>query len=165
MLDAVIGLGSNLGDRADQLVRAARRIRELGTIVRASAIYETSPVGPPQPDFLNAALRLETNLDPVALLEALLGVEQSLGRVRRERWGARVIDLDVLWCRDVWLATERLVVPHSELRARAFALLPLLDVAPDARDPRDLISYSEIVSSTDTKGVREVAGTRDAWLR
>jgi len=165
MLDAVIGLGSNLGDRADHLVRAARRIRELGSVVRASAIYETSPVGPPQPDFLNAAVRLETTLDPVALLEALLGVEQSLGRVRGERWGARVIDLDVLWCRDVWLATERLVVPHSELRARAFALLPLLDVAPDARDPLDLASYSEIVSSTDTNGVREVAGTRGVWLR
>ena len=164
MLDAVIGLGSNLGDRRDHLARAAGRIRELGRVVRASAIYETSPIGPPQPDFLNAALRLETNLVAEQLLDALLAVEQSLGRVRRERWGARVIDLDILWCRETWLATERLVVPHAELRTRAFALLPLLDVAPDARDPRDLVPFSEIVSSTDTSGVREVAGTRGLWL-
>jgi len=164
MLDAVIGLGSNLGDRIDHLVRAARRVRELGNVLRTSAIYETSPVGPPQPDYLNAALRLETDLDPVALLEALLGVEQSLGRVRHERWGERTIDLDVLWCRDVSLATDGLVVPHAELRFRAFALLPLLDVAPDARDPRDLVPYSEIVSPLDTSGVREVPGTRGVWL-
>src|SRR5215475_14022793 len=115
MLDAVIGLGSNLGDRVGELVRAARRISELGNVVRASAIYETSPVGPPQPDFLNAALRLETNLSPQGLLDGLLAIEQSLGRERRERWGPRSIDLDILWCRDVSLASERLVVPHAEL--------------------------------------------------
>lgn len=164
MLDAVIGLGSNLGDRADHLVRAAQRIRELGNVLRTSALYETSPVGPPQPDYLNAALRLETNLEPAPLLQALLDVEQSLGRVRHERWGARTIDLDVLWCRDVAVAAEGLVVPHAELRVRAFALLPLLDVAPDARDPRDLVPYSEIVSPLDTSSVREVPGTRGVWL-
>ena len=164
MLDAVIGLGSNLGDRRDYLVRAALRVRELGSVVRTSAIYETKAVGLAQPDFLNAAMRLRTELSPEALLEQLLEVERSLGRVRRERWGPRVVDLDILWCSGIRLRTERLTVPHAELRARAFALLPLLDVAPDATDPADLARYAEIVSSMDTDGVREVPETRGVWL-
>jgi 2-amino-4-hydroxy-6-hydroxymethyldihydropteridine diphosphokinase len=164
MLDAVIGLGSNLGDRRGYLVLAATRIRGLGEIVRASAIYETDPVGAPQPQFLNAALRLETKLSPPELLEGLLGVEGSLGRVRRERWGPRVIDLDILWCRGVTVSTDGLVVPHAELRARPFALLPLLDVAPEASDPRDLALYSGIVEKLDASGVREVPGSRGTWL-
>jgi 2-amino-4-hydroxy-6-hydroxymethyldihydropteridine diphosphokinase len=164
VLDTVIGLGSNLGDRRAHLAAAGRRIAELGTVVRASAIYETAPVGPLQPDFLNAALRLLTALSPEALLERLLDFERELGRVRNERWGPRVIDLDILWCLGVRLETEHLVVPHAELRARAFALVPLLDVAPDARDPADRTPYSVIVSSTDTSGVRELPETRGAWL-
>ena len=164
MLDAVIGLGSNLGDRRDYLVRAARRIGELGGIVRTSAIYETKPVGIPQPDFLNAALRLVTESSPEGLLERLLEVEQELGRVRRERWGPRVIDLDILWCRGVVVRTERLVVPHAELRARPFALLPLIDVAPEASDPEDHAAYSGVVSSLDASGVRELPETRAGWL-
>ena len=164
MLDAVIGLGSNLGDRREYLVRAGQRIRELGSVVRTSAIYETRPIGLAQPDFLNAALRLRSEASPEALLERLLEVEQGLGRVRRERWGPRVVDLDILWCLGIRVRTERLVVPHSELRARAFALLPLLDVAPEATDPVDLAPYSEIVSSVDASGVREVPETRGVWL-
>jgi 2-amino-4-hydroxy-6-hydroxymethyldihydropteridine diphosphokinase len=164
MLDAVIGLGSNLGDRRDYLVRAARRIGGLGDVVRTSAIYETKPVGIVQPDFLNAALRLATQNSPEDLLERLLEVEQELGRVRRERWGPRVIDLDILWCPGVVVRTERLVVPHAELRARPFALLPLLDVAPEASDPEDHAPYSEVVSSLDTSGVRELPETRSGWL-
>lgn len=164
MLDAVIGLGSNLGDRRDHLVRAARRVRELGEIVRLSAIYETNPVGGPQPKFLNAALRLSTHLPPESLLERLLEVEHGLGRVRRERWGPRVIDLDILWCRGVVVRTERLVVPHAELRERPFALVPLLDVAPEASDPGDRAGYSVILASLDASGVRELPETRAGWL-
>jgi 2-amino-4-hydroxy-6-hydroxymethyldihydropteridine diphosphokinase len=164
MLDAVIGLGSNLGDRRDYLVRAARRIRELGEIVRTSAIYETKPVGGPQPNFLNAALRLSTHLSPEGLLERLLEVEHGLGRVRRERWGPRVIDLDILWCQGVVVRSERLVVPHAELRARPFALVPLLGVAPEASDPGDCTPYSVILASLDTSGVRELPETHAGWL-
>lgn len=164
MLDAVIGLGSNLGDRRDYLARAARRIAQFSDVAHTSAIYETKPVGIPQPDFLNAALRVLTRSSPEVLLERLLEVEQSLGRLRRERWGPRVIDLDILWCKGVVVRTERLVVPHVELRARPFALLPLLDVAPEARDPADLTPYSEIVSALDASGVREVPETRAGWF-
>lgn len=164
VLDAVIGLGSNLGERRAQLVLAARRMQRLGRIVASSAIYETKPVGPAQPDFLNAALRIQTELEPFALLEGLLETERALGRVRRERWGPRVVDLDILWAEGVRLETAELVVPHRELRARAFALLPLLDVAPEARDPLDGTPYSSIVSGLDTSGVSELAGTRGVWV-
>ena len=164
MLDAVIGLGSNLGDRRDYLTRAARRVARFGDVARASAIYETKPVGIPQPEFLNAALRVCTRSSPEDLLDRLLEVEQSLGRVRRERWGPRLIDLDILWCAGVVVRTERLVVPHAELRARPFALLPLLDVAPEASDPHDLTPYSEIVSALDASGVRELPETRAGWF-
>jgi 2-amino-4-hydroxy-6-hydroxymethyldihydropteridine diphosphokinase len=164
MLDAVIGLGSNLGDRRGYLVRAAGEMRSFGDIVRVSAIYETNPVGQPQPDFLNAALRIATNLSPCELLERLLGIERTLGRVRRERWGPRVIDLDILWCVGVVVSTERLVVPHAELRARPFALVPLLDVAPEASDPTDFAPYSRIARALDTSGVREVPESRGTWL-
>jgi 2-amino-4-hydroxy-6-hydroxymethyldihydropteridine diphosphokinase len=164
VLDAVIGLGSNLGDRKGHLVDAAARIRELGRVAGTSAIYETSPVGPPQPDFLNAALRLETELAPEELLRRLLDIEGELGRVRRERWGPRLVDLDILWCQGVRLESAELVVPHAELRSRAFAVLPLLDVAPEAIDPVDRTPYAVIVSSLDTSGVREVPGSRRSWL-
>jgi 2-amino-4-hydroxy-6-hydroxymethyldihydropteridine diphosphokinase len=164
MLDAVIGLGSNLGDRKDYLVRAARQIEELGRVVRTSSIYETDPVGEPQPNFLNAALRLLTGLSPLELLDGLLGIEERLGRVRRERWGPRIIDLDILWCPGVRLSTERLVVPHPELRTRAFALVPLLDVAPEAIDPADSIPYAAIAASIDKNSVREIPTTRGTWL-
>ncbi|HEX6272085.1 MAG TPA: 2-amino-4-hydroxy-6-hydroxymethyldihydropteridine diphosphokinase [Polyangiaceae bacterium] len=164
MLDAVVGIGSNLGDRRAHLADAGRRIMALGTVVRTSAIYETAPIGPLQPDYLNAALRLRTDLPLEELLGRLLGIERELGRVRRERWGPRVIDLDILWCLGVRLETEHLVVPHAELRARAFALVPLLDVAPDAKDPVDQTAYSAIVRSVDTSGVRELPETRGRWL-
>jgi 2-amino-4-hydroxy-6-hydroxymethyldihydropteridine diphosphokinase len=164
MLDAVIGLGSNLGDRKDFLVRAARQIGALGRVGRVSAIYETDPVGEPQPNFLNAALRLLTSLTPVELLDGLLAIEEHLGRVRRERWGPRIIDLDILWCSDVRVSTERLTVPHPELCRRAFALVPLLDVAPEAINPTDQIPYSVIASSIDKNGLREIPATRGTWV-
>jgi 2-amino-4-hydroxy-6-hydroxymethyldihydropteridine diphosphokinase len=164
VLDTVIGLGSNLGDRRAHLADAGRRIAGLGSVVRTSALYETAPVGPLQPDFLNAALWLRTDLSLEELLGRLLGFERELGRVRRERWGPRIIDLDILWCLGVRLETDQLVVPHAELRARAFALVPLLDIAPDARDPGDETPYSTIVSSMDTSGVRELPDTRGCWL-
>ncbi len=127
MLDAVIGLGSNLGDSRRLLATAALEIERLGRPRGRSSLYETEPVGPPQPRFLNAALRLDIGLAPDALLEALLGIERRLGRVRNERWGPRLIDLDILWAKGTAVATPALSVPHPELRKRAFALFPLLE--------------------------------------
>jgi len=106
------------------------------TVVARSRVYETEPVGGPlQPSFLNAAIAVECMLSPDALLDELQRVEAELGRTRGagvERWGPRMIDLDVLWIDGITLDQPRLVVPHPRLHERAFALLPLLDVAPDA---------------------------------
>jgi 2-amino-4-hydroxy-6-hydroxymethyldihydropteridine diphosphokinase len=138
-LRAVIGLGANLGDRLTTLRGAARAIGEaaqVGRLVGGSRIFETAPVGgPPQPPFLNAAVLVEAEDAPLALLEDLLAIEARFGRVRRERWGPRTLDLDLLWIAGTTVNDARLVVPHPRLTERAFALLPLLDVAPDARDP------------------------------
>jgi 2-amino-4-hydroxy-6-hydroxymethyldihydropteridine diphosphokinase len=160
--DVVIGLGANLGDRFATLTQARSQILTLGRIVASSALYETLPVGPPQPEFLNAAVRLETELAPEALLDALLDIERALGRVRRERWGPRTIDLDILWGRGLLLTEPRLVVPHPELEKRAFALLPLLDVAPDAENPSG-VSYRAIAATLDLGVLREVFGSRAGW--
>jgi 2-amino-4-hydroxy-6-hydroxymethyldihydropteridine diphosphokinase len=129
----VIGLGSNVGDRLANLREATSRIAALGTVLARSSIYETAPVGgPAQADFLNAALLVEYMESASALLAALQSIEHDLGRVRTERWGPRTIDLDILWIDGEAIETPDLVVPHPRLGERAFALAPLLDVAPDA---------------------------------
>ncbi len=162
-MDAVIGLGSNLGDRRALLAQAAREIRGIGTDFSASPLYETAPVGPPQPLFLNAAVRITTTLDPPGLLAAVLGIERQLGRVRAERWGPRSIDLDILWIAGVAHDSEGLVVPHAELRHRAFALRPLLDVAPDAADPRDGTPYRAVLLGLGAETLLEIAGGAASW--
>ena len=156
-IDVVVGLGSNLGDRIETLRRAVHELGELGELRALSHTYETPPLGPPQPDFLNAAVRLHTHLTPRELLERLLEIERGAGRERRVRWGPRTLDLDILWILGRCVAEPDLIVPHSELQNRAFALLPLLDVAPDAIDPATGIAYRELVMHMDVSGVRRGA--------
>ncbi len=145
----MIGLGSNLGDRRRQLELGAARIAELGQLSGVSYVYETPALGPPQPDFYNAATRLLTLLSPRAVLDALLEIERELGRVRRERWGPRTLDLDLLWGDGLAVSECDLEVPHPGLTSRAFALLPLLDVAPEATEPSSGRPYSELAASFD----------------
>jgi 2-amino-4-hydroxy-6-hydroxymethyldihydropteridine diphosphokinase len=113
--------------------------------------------------FLNAAIRLSTSLDPAGLLAALLGIEQKLGRVRRERWGPRTIDLDILWIEGTVVDSGDLTVPHPELRRRAFALRPLLEVAPQAADPRDGTPYHQVLATLEPDLALEIAGSASAW--
>lgn len=138
----IIGLGSNLGDRHAHLDAAAAALGSTPDIavVGASPRYETEalilPGSAPQPRYLNAALRIETRLTPSALLEACLRIEAAEGRVRRERWGARTLDLDLLFALDargepILLEAASLTLPHPRLLERDFALRPLLDVAPE----------------------------------
>ena len=139
---AVVGLGANLGDRADTMRAALRGLARVARIEKVSPIYETAPVGGPvQPAFFNAAALVVYGGAPVALLDDLLAIEADLGRVRRERWGPRTIDLDVLWIEGLAVDHPRLIVPHPRLLERAFALVPLLDLVPDARDPRTGKAY------------------------
>jgi 2-amino-4-hydroxy-6-hydroxymethyldihydropteridine diphosphokinase len=140
---AVVGLGANLGDRRASLALARGRVAAIpGTrVVASSRLYETAPVGPPQPDYLNAAILVECTESLEALMDALLAVEAELGRVRAERFGPRTIDLDLLWSPGRIVSAPRLELPHPRLHERAFALVPLLEVAPGARDPRTGAPY------------------------
>ena len=157
--DYVIGLGSNLGNRLEYLVSARAGVRALGDVLAVSSLYETRAIGPVQADFLNAAVFLRAIHEPEPLLAALLAVEQQLGRVRRERWGPRSIDLDILWSPGHAFSSKELQIPHVELRNRAFALRPLLDVAPDARDPRTGESYRDLLQALPASDARRIPGT------
>lgn len=128
----IVGLGSNLGDAASNIRQAVEAVAALdGTeLCGRSPIYRSVAVGPPQPDFLNAAIRLQSERGPLELLEELHRIEVALGRVRCIRWGARTIDLDILWA-DEPHCCSKLNIPHLRLTERWWALRPLLDVAPE----------------------------------
>ncbi|MEI9948164.1 MAG: 2-amino-4-hydroxy-6-hydroxymethyldihydropteridine diphosphokinase [Pseudomonadota bacterium] len=162
--DYVLGLGSNLGNRLEFFRAAVRHLQRYAQITAYSALYESAAVGPAQPDYLNAALRLQTSLEPSALLSLQLEIERLAGRVRLERWGPRTLDLDLLFIAGQTVDQPGLVVPHRELTRRAFALLPLLDVMPNACDPRSGRAYSELAAELDRTGVRELENSRAGWL-
>ncbi|QMU29630.1 2-amino-4-hydroxy-6-hydroxymethyldihydropteridine diphosphokinase [Adhaeribacter radiodurans] len=130
-------LGSNLGNREDYLLQARNLIKaHLGEIKQQSGIYETAAWGVEnQQAFLNQVLAVETDLIPEELLQEINFLEAELGRVRRERWGARVIDIDILYYADLVLQTQRLTIPHPELQNRRFTLVPLTEIAPDFTHP------------------------------
>lgn len=133
MTQAFLGLGSNLEDRLANLQRA---VDLLGAtkgvrVVRSSRVYETDPMGPPQPDFLNAVIEVETSLDAYGLLDAALAVENEMGRVRTKRWGPRVIDVDILTFGEQELDEPDLQVPHPRMHERGFVLAPLLELEAD----------------------------------
>ena len=131
---AYVGLGANLGDRKDTLQAALRLLDDLPEvrIIRRSSLYETAPIGvTEQPEFLNAVVEVETTLPALALLRALLDIENLLGRVRTLRWGPRVIDLDLLVYGSDLIALPELIVPHPRLWERAFVLTPLAEIAPE----------------------------------
>jgi 2-amino-4-hydroxy-6-hydroxymethyldihydropteridine diphosphokinase len=133
-----IGMGSNRGDREAMLLGAvdALRRRDLLAVLRCSSIYETAPVGPPQPHYLNAVLEVQCALEPARLLALLKQVERELGRKPGgPRWGLREIDLDILLWDGLLIAEAALQVPHLELHKRRFALEPLCELAPDLRHP------------------------------
>ncbi|MGL5446047.1 MAG: 2-amino-4-hydroxy-6-hydroxymethyldihydropteridine diphosphokinase [Rhabdaerophilum sp.] len=135
-----LALGANLGDRVEALREATRRIGALPEtiVVARSAIYETPPWGKTdQAAFLNAAITVRTALKPEALLDACLGIEIAMGRVRRERWGPRLIDIDLLTHGKTRMKSERLTLPHPAMAQRAFVLVPLLEIAPDFRIGRE----------------------------
>lgn len=136
---AMIGLGSNLGDRAATIDGALAALAATPgvRIERVSTIRETEPVGGPtgQGPYLNAAAALETTLEPVDLLRVLQAIETRCGRVRTVRWGERTLDLDLLLFDDRIIDSPELTVPHPRLAERRFVLEPLVEIAPDAIEP------------------------------
>jgi 2-amino-4-hydroxy-6-hydroxymethyldihydropteridine diphosphokinase len=139
--EGYLGLGSNVGDRRDNLQAAAAALPEHGIdVLAASSVYETEPVGEvlDQRPFFNACLRVRTALDPEALLDACKAVERELGRAPGGvRHGPRPIDVDVLLLGDETYRSERLTLPHEQVTSRRFVLVPLLELAPDLVVPGD----------------------------
>lgn len=130
-------LGANLGDRFQTLDQARTQLSEsVGAIVSESKLYETAPWGvTDQPPYLNQALELQTTLTPDNVLTQTQSIEQRLGRVRLDRWGARLIDIDLLYYDDFICQTEQLILPHPLLHERRFVLIPLCDIGPDFVHP------------------------------
>jgi len=164
---AYIGIGSNLGDRAKNVERALAAVGQLGTLVAKSSTYRTAPVGTTdQPSFANAVALLLTQLSPHQLLDALQAAERSLGRTPGERWGPRVIDLDLLLYDELDIAEKDLHVPHPRMRERAFVLVPLAqidarfaamrDALPD-REARSVAPWSESVAGMPGHGTDSLA--------
>lgn len=133
-----IGLGSNLLEPLTQLRTAWHSIQNLPLLqdCQASPIYRSAPVGPgQQDDYLNAVVSAHSSAEPIAVLDALQSIEHLQGRERSVRWGPRTLDLDLLLAEDINMSHPRLQLPHPRLTQRNFALVPLLDLAPDARLP------------------------------
>lgn len=133
MTISYIALGSNLNNPKKQLQNAAFHIAKIPhtSIIAQSSLYETKPLGPQnQPDYVNQVIAVATQLSPHELLKALLAIELQMGRVRRERWGARIIDCDIILFGDQIIQTPALSIPHPEMKNRAFVLYPLAEIAP-----------------------------------
>ncbi len=155
MTIAYIALGSNLDDPVRQVGGALKTLDALprSRLIGASGLYRSSPMGPAdQPDYINAVAAIETQLQPLELLDALQAVEQAHGRVRKERWGPRTLDLDLLLYGDWTIDEPRLQVPHPGLHQRNFVLLPLYDIAPGLVLP-DGRKLSEIVAACSREGI------------
>lgn len=157
---AVVGLGGNVGDvvaafrRALQSLDATDGVR----VISVSSLLRTAPVGgPEQDDFLNAAVLLAVELEPVELLSVLQALEVAAERVRTERWGPRTLDLDLLWWADQSLETTALTLPHPGLIERRFALQPLVEVAPSAL-AGDGRRYTDILLTLPSEGVEVIGG-------
>ena len=138
MNTVLFSLGSNLGSRLDVLSQATLLIgQHIGDVVKKSSVYETSAWGiNDQPDFLNMAIEVNSNLSPVEILEQVNEIEKQLGRVRFEKWGMRKIDIDILFYNDMVLETPELTIPHPHLHVRKFVLIPLSEIAGDFNHPK-----------------------------
>jgi 2-amino-4-hydroxy-6-hydroxymethyldihydropteridine diphosphokinase len=137
-VSAYLALGANLGDRLGNLQRAVDLLEVTPgiAVVRSSRVYETEPVGgPDQPEYLNAVLKIRTDLEPADLLRACLAVEAEMGRVRAERWGPRPIDVDVLTYGDRTIDEPDLEIPHPRMHERGFVLVPLAELDADPMLP------------------------------
>lgn len=166
MSRAVIGMGSNLGDRFGNIKKGLQAISLLPAtrLLKASKIYETDPVGySEQPVFYNAVLLIETELSPNALLGACLGIEAAVGRIRTIVDGPRTLDLDLLLFESIKTESFELTLPHPKMMKRAFVLVPLNDIFPSGRALG--IYFSPALKETDISGVRETLFTlKNDWM-
>ena len=137
MSEAYVALGSNLGDRVENLRTALKHLEANGVeVVKVSTFIETEPYGvTDQPGFVNTVCQVKTKLEPLELLRLLLSIEQEMGRVRLRRWGERNIDLDLLLYEDACVVSEEFTLPHPDMQNRDFVLLPLAEIAGEVVHP------------------------------
>jgi 2-amino-4-hydroxy-6-hydroxymethyldihydropteridine diphosphokinase len=162
--EALIGLGGNLGDPVKSIQRALEMIGRSGDcrVEAVSSFWRTPPWGKlDQPDFINACAKISTRLSPRAFLELCLQTEKALKRVRKERWGPRSIDIDILFFGDRRIEQEGLVIPHPRIAERAFVLVPLAEIAPDF--VLDGISIGERAKKTNLIGIIQVKNVGTAF--
>ena len=148
MTNVYAGLGSNLGNKRENILRAIDRIDAYEEICvkEKSGFYDTAPVGgPPQPDYVNCVIGLETEIEPQTLLKEFKKIEIELGRKPGVRWGPRVVDLDILLYGDRILNDRSLKIPHERMHERVFVLEPLCEISPDIKHPVSGISISELL--------------------
>ncbi|MEM8502839.1 MAG: 2-amino-4-hydroxy-6-hydroxymethyldihydropteridine diphosphokinase [Cyanobacteria bacterium P01_D01_bin.1] len=156
-IPAAIALGSNLGDSQQTLLSAIEVIDNAMhmSVTRRSHFYKTAAVGPPQPDYINACITIETDLSPRQLLCELLAIEKQFGRVRKERWGPRSLDLDLLLYDGHITDTPGLTVPHPRLHERPFVLIPLTDIAPNWQHPIFHITVEQCLTKLSTQSAAQ----------
>ncbi len=148
MTKVYAGLGSNLGNKRENIIRAIDRIDAYEEICvkEKSGFYDTSPVGgPQQPDYVNCVIELETEIEPQTLLKEFKKIEVELGREPGVRWGPRVVDLDILLYGDRIVNDRNLKIPHERMHERAFVLEPLCEISPKIKHPVSGISISELL--------------------
>lgn len=151
-----LALGTNLGSRSLNLVRACAALKKFVSVSRVSHIYETPPWGiTDQPAFLNQVLEVTTELPPQELLTTVKQIEVDLGRVPAERYGPRLIDIDILLYGSQAVNTENLVIPHPRMNERAFVLVPLNELIPDVVPPGLEQTVSELLAGIDVSGIKQ----------
>ncbi len=154
---AYLLLGTNLGDRINNLKRAIEKVEMNSKVVLRSKIYTTAAWGiENQSDFLNQVVCIHTEFDPQKLLENVLDIEQQLGRERLVKWGSRIIDIDVLYFNDEIIETPKLIIPHPQIHNRRFTLIPLVELNPDYIHPKINKSNLELLEiCSDTLSVKK----------
>ncbi|TWV98020.1 2-amino-4-hydroxy-6-hydroxymethyldihydropteridine diphosphokinase [Chitinophaga pinensis] len=137
MNKAILLIGGNLGDRTGHLREAVEQIdKQVGRVEKQSSLYETAAWGVAgQPDYLNQALLVATEMDARTLLHTVLAIEHTIGRIRRQKWGARVIDIDIIFFNDAVINEPDLKIPHPQMQFRQFVLVPLMEILPDWEHP------------------------------